>query len=336
MTIVLDRKLFKGNAQLVCDGATPVQMLEAANANFRVTPVAAEFGGRQFPQHQLWMREDNGVIGDCLGCFGTRRVPQQPAVITQFFSDFCAHSEKRIKPDVIGSVNGGKSIYMACRLAGDTSDLHDQNTAGDGGGMGISRANDERFIAKEDRTEHYLMLVVHYGESLATKAFVLANELVCSNGMALKTVENTIALHHRALQDGLQVEAILNQAIRSSEVYARMKNRFMHQPLAIADGINLIRQFHDDPQGESNVVKSLERIYKYNLIGGELETRKDNFWRLANAQTQYTSHSYVSKQDPGKTLLSQCQGSKARGNRDFMAFLESQFTTELSSQMVLA
>ena len=55
-----------------------MQMLEAVNANFRVTPVAAEFGGRQFPQHQLWMREDNGVIGDCLGCFGNRRQPQQP------------------------------------------------------------------------------------------------------------------------------------------------------------------------------------------------------------------------------------------------------------------
>lgn len=333
MTIVLDRKLFKGNAQLVTDGATAIEMLESVNANFTVDRVPAEYQGRQYPAHQLWLRQDNG---ECLGCFGTRRIPQQPAVIGQFFKDFCDNSEKRIKPDVIGSINGGKTVYMACRLAGDTSDLRDQEAPGDGGGLGISRANDERFICKEDRTEHYLMLVVHYGESLATKAFTLANELICSNGMALKTVDKTMVLHHRALQDGFQVEAILNQAVRSSEIYARMKNRFMHQPLAIADGIGLIRQFHDDPQGESNVVKNLERIYRYNLIGGELESRKDNFWRLANAQTQYTSHSYVSKQDPGKSLLSQCEGSKARGNRDFMAFLESQFTTELSSQMVLA
>ena len=46
MTIVINRNLFKGNAQLVCDGATPTQMLESVNANFRVTPLAAELGGR--------------------------------------------------------------------------------------------------------------------------------------------------------------------------------------------------------------------------------------------------------------------------------------------------
>ncbi len=160
MTIVLDRKLFKGNAQLVCDGATPLQMLESVNANFTVTPVAAELGGRQFPQHQLWMRSDNGVIGDCLGCFGNRRQPQQPIQITQFFQDFCDQSEKRIQIDVIGSVNGGKTLYVACRLAGDTSDLHDKQVYGDGGGMSIQRT-----ISREDRTEHWLMLVVHFGES---------------------------------------------------------------------------------------------------------------------------------------------------------------------------
>ncbi|NDB94392.1 MAG: hypothetical protein EB165_07130, partial [Euryarchaeota archaeon] len=127
--------------------------------------------------------------------------------------------------------------------------------------------------------------------------------------------------------------------------YARMKDRFMHQTISLADGCNLIRQFHDDPDGQSKIVKNLERIYKYNLIGGDLPTRAidysgseptTNLWRLANAQTQYTSHNYVSKQDAGKSLLSQVEGSKARSNRDFMQFLESQFTTESTAALVLA
>ena len=46
-------------------------MLEAVNANFTVVPRATEFGGRQFPQHQLWMRKDGDDFSDCLGCFGT-------------------------------------------------------------------------------------------------------------------------------------------------------------------------------------------------------------------------------------------------------------------------
>ena len=331
MTIVLNRNLFKGNAQLVCDGAIPAQMLEAVNANFRVIPKSAEFGGRAFPQHQLWMREDNGVIGDCLGCFGNRRQPQQPIQVAQFFQDFCDQSEKQISPDVIGCVNGGKTLYVACRLAGDTSDLHDKEERGDGGGMSIKRT-----ISREDRTEHYLMLVVHFGESLATKAYVLSNELVCSNGMALRTDEKKLVIPHRAFTDGRKVEAILNQAVRSSTAYSVMKDRFMNESLTGERARQLIREFHQDPNGTSQVVKNLERIYNFTLIGGDMPERQDNYWRLLNAQTQYTSHSYVSKQDAGKSLMSQVEGSKARSNREFITFLESQFTSESSAELVLA
>ena len=330
MTILLDRNLFKGNAALVPDGANAAQMLEAVNANFRVTPVAAEFGGRQFPQHQLWMREDNGVIGDCLGCFGTARSPQQPVQIAQSMIDFCSQSEKQIKPDVVGCVGNGKTLYVASRLAGDTSDLHDKETYGDGGGMSIQRT-----VSKEDRTEHWLMQVVYFGQSLATKAFVLSNELKCSNGLALRTNEKRIVLRHKA-DNGHLIQDTLNQAIRSSEAYALMKDRFMHENLDIAQGKQLIRQFHNDPDGESRVVKALERIYQYNLIGGDIPERQGNYWRLLNAQTQYTSHSHISKQDAGMSLMSQIDGGKAKSNRDFITFLESQFTSDRSAELVLA
>ena len=80
----------------------------------------------------------------------------------------------------------------------------------------------------------------------------------------------------------------------------------------------------------------LERIYNFTLIGGDMPERQGNYWRLLNAQTQYTSHSYVSKQDAGKSLMSQVEGSKARSNRDFITFLESQFTSEASAELVLA
>ena len=194
----------------------------------------------------------------------------------------------------------------------------------------------QRTISREDRTEHWLMLVVHFGESLATKAYVLSNELRCSNGMALRTDEKRLVIPHRAFTDGLKVEAILNQAVRSSTAYALMKDRFMNESLTIERGRQLIREFHQDPDGTSQVVKNLERIYQYNLIGGDMPERQGNYWRLLNAQTQYTSHSYVSKKDPGKSLMSQVEGPKARSNRDFTAFLESQFCTESSAELVLA
>lgn len=329
MTIVLDRNLFKGNAALVPDGANAAQMLEAVNANFTVVPRAAECGGRQFPQHQLWMRKDGDDFSDCLGCFGTRS-PMQPQTMVQAMIDFCAQSEKDIKPDVIGCVDKGKTLYVASRLAGDTSGLHDKETYGDGGGMAIQRT-----VSKEDRTEHWLMQIVYYGQSLATKAFVFSNELKCSNGLALRTNEKRIVLRHKS-DNSYLIQDTLNQAIRSTEAYALMKDRFMNTPLDMALGKQLIRQFHKDPDGESKLVKSLERIYQHNLIGGDIPERQGNYWRLLNAQTQYTSHSYISKEDAGKSLMSQVDGDKAKKNRDFITFLESQFTSDRSAELVLA
>ena len=110
----------------------------------------------------------------------------------------------------------------------------------------------------------------------------------------------------------------------------------MHTPLGMAQGKQLIRQFHNDPDGESRVVRALERIYQYNLIGGDIPERQGNYWRLANAQTQYTSHNHISKQDPGKSTMSQLDGGKAKSNRDFITFLESQFTSDRSAELVLA
>ena len=55
MTFFLDRKLFKGNAALVTDGAAATEMLASVNANFTVDRVPAEYNGRQYPAHQLWI-----------------------------------------------------------------------------------------------------------------------------------------------------------------------------------------------------------------------------------------------------------------------------------------
>lgn len=330
MTITLDRKLFKGNSALVVPGSSTTEILDSVDANFTIDTESPEKFGRTYNGSKLWLRSDNR---DCLGHFGNRRQPQNPQVIVDFFQSFTENSEKRISLDVVGSINNGQTLYMASRLAGDTSELNDPT---DLRGMAIKREGSEHYIAQADRTEHWLVLLVHYGESLSTKAVVLSNELRCTNGMALKTIDKSMVIPHRSLVDGFQVEQILNQGVRSSQAYMQMKDRFQNETLYIADGCSLIREFHDDPEGDSQVVKNLERIYRYGLIGGDLPERTNNFWRLANAQTQYTSHSYVSKADPGKSFLSQLEGNKARGNRNWMQFLESQFTSGADRTLVLA
>lgn len=317
-----DSKLFRGTAAGVDADMSTADMLQAIDANFEVTPVIPEFDGRQYTDSRLWLRNDNR---NCLGHFGTRRTPQQPAALMDHFKSFCAASEKAIQPDVVGMIDGGRSFYMASKLSGDNARLLDRDTYGDMGGLSISRLRSDHYIPSADRTDFWLILMTHYGESLATTVNIIANELICSNALAVRVTDKRISLSNRTLRSYSDVEAILNRAVRGSRAYAQMKNRFIDIPLSISDGLSFIRAFHQDPDGESQLVKRLEKIYTQDLIGGELDTRRDNLWRLVNAQTQYTSHHYVDRRDGGKTFQSQLEGSKARANNNFIAFLEAQF-----------
>ena len=329
-----DRKLFRGNAAGVNGTMDTTSMLELVNGNFQVLNEPCHGSdGRAYEDHRLWLRSDNR---DALGRFGNQRVPQQPTSVVQHYKDFCASSEKAVTLDVIGTIDGGKVFYMASKLHGNNAALLDQETYGDGGGLAISRQGTSQYIASEDRTDHWLMLMTHYGKALATTATVVSLELVCSNGMTRRHIDQKLSLSNRMMQDSIRVGDILNRALRNARAYEFMKNRFVETPLTIAEGINAIRHFHGDPDGQSRTVKNLERIYRHELIGGDLDTRQGNVWRLLSAQTQYTSHSRICRADGGKTLLSQVEGSKAQANRKFLDFLESQFTPELSTQLALA
>ena len=328
-----DRNLFRGNAAGVHGDMDTTSMLDSVNGNFEVINESCHGSdGRAYPDHRLWLRSDNR---DALGQFGSQRVPQQPTNVVQHYKDFCASSEKAITLDVIGTIDGGKVFYMASKLHGNNAALLDQDTYGDGGGLAISRRGSSEYIASEDRTDHWLMLMTHYGKALATTATVMSLELVCSNGMTRRHIDQKLSLSNRMMQDSIRVGDILNRALRNARAYEQMKNRFVETPLTIAEGVNAIRHFHGDPEGQTRTVKTLERIYRHELIGGELDTRQDNVWRLLNAHTQHTSHSRVCRSDGGKTLLSQVEGAKAQSNRRFLDFLESQFAPDLSAQLAL-
>ena len=58
---------------------------------------------------------------------------------------------------------------------------------------------------------------------------------------------------------------------------------------------NVIKRFFRDETEEHEKTKSLnvrrlERIYEHDLIGGQLDTRQGNAFRLQQAFTQWTSH----------------------------------------------
>ena len=313
-----DQKLFKGTAAEVHSWMSDREILASIGCNFNVirTPAAGP-DGRSYPDCQLWLRDDNQ---DLLGFFGTKRQIIQPSLFIDYFRAFCDASDKAISLDVVGSYNKGRSLYMAAKLSGNNGEL-----VAAGGGLDISRRGHSAYINTEDRTDHWLVLSESFGEALRPRVSVIANELICTNGMARKVTECEVKLSHTQAMSKDIVHAVLDHAVRQCQAYDRMKERLIETPISMDTAAAALHQFFGKEQGTSRMAQRLEQIYRHELIGGDLDTRGNNAWRLASAVTQYTSHERVRNSEA--VFRSQLEGARARTASGFIAFLEEQFTS---------
>lgn len=320
-----DRKLFHGTAAEVQSWMSDQEILASIGCNFNVirTPALAP-SGRAYPDCQLWLRDDNQ---DLLGFFGNKRQVIQPSLFVDYFRAFCDASDKAISLDVIGSYNKGRSIYMAAKLSGDMTGIISA-----GGGLNISRAGHSAYIQTEDRTDHWLVLSESFGEALRPRVSVIANELICTNGMARKVTECQVKLSHTQAMSKDIVHAVLEHAVRQCRAYDRIKQRLIETPVSMDTAAAALHQFFGSEHGANRLAQRLEQIYRHELIGSELDTRGANAWRLASAVTQYTSHERISNGE--SVFRSQLEGSRARTASSFIDFLESEFTG--TSQLVAA
>lgn len=310
-----DRKLFKGTAAEVQPWMSSTEILSSIGCNFNVVRVPAASGGRLYPDCQLWLRDDTD---DMLGFFGTKRQVIQPSVFIDYFRAFCDASDKAISLDVIGSYNKGRSLYMAAKLSGDLSDM-----IAAGGGMNISRAGHSAYIPKEDRTSHWLILSESFGESLRPRVSVIANEVICTNLMSRRVTECEIKLSHTQAMSKEIVHVVLDHAVRQCKAYDRLKERLIATEVSMDTARKALHEYFGNEQGTGRLAQRLEQIYSHELIGGELDTRSANAWRLASAVTQYTSHEKV--RDHESAFRSQLEGLRARTASGFIQFLEEQF-----------
>ncbi|MGA0850377.1 MAG: DUF932 domain-containing protein [Chthoniobacterales bacterium] len=310
-----DRKLFRGTAAEVHDFMSNEEILASIGCNFNVIRQPAESGGRTYNDCQLWLRDDTQ---DMLGFFGTKRQIIQPGTFVDYFRSFCASASKQINFDVIGSYNNGRTLYMGAKLSGNNAALLEG-----GGGLYISRPGHSAYIPSEDRTDHWLILTESFGESLRPRVTVLSSELVCTNGLAKRVTECEVKLSHYSAMSADVVHAVLDHAIRQCRAYDRIKERLIETPISMDTARAALREFFGDEDGKTSTVKRLEQIYRSDLIGGELDTRTGNAWRLASAVTEYTSHSRIRNEETA--FRSQLEGSRARTANGFMQFLEEQF-----------
>jgi len=310
-----DRKLFRGTAAEVHDFMSNEEILASIGCNFNVIRQPAESGGRTYNDCQLWLRDDTQ---DMLGFFGTKRQIIQPSSYVDYFRSFCASASKQINFDVIGSYNNGRTLYMGAKLSGNNAALLEG-----GGGLYISRPGHSAYIPSEDRTDHWLILTESFGESLRPRVTVLSSALVCTNGLAKRVTECEVKLSHYSAMSADIVHAVLDHAMRQCRAYDRIKERLIETPISMDTARAALRQFFDDEDGKTSTVKRLEQLYASDLIGGQLDTRTANAWRLASAVTEYTSHARVRNEETA--FRSQLEGSRARTANSFMQFLEEQF-----------
>ena len=294
-----DHKLFRGTAAEVHSWMSNKEILKSIGCDFDVERVPHHYKATTFPEVQLWHRTDNHGL---LGVFGSRRQCIQPETFIQYFKDFCDASQKAINLDVVGSLDGGKTFYMASKL----THLEKDNLQEVG-----------------DKTDSWLVVTDYYGESKAPKVMVLFNELVCTNGMTKQVGQKFKAFSHLKQMKFGDVAPVLEDALIQSRVYADVKDKLIDTPISMETAKQALRTFFVDPKGETQRVKQLEDIYQNKLIGGDLETRNGTAWGLMSAATQHSSHSRTGNAE--KTLRSQLDGGRGYFNTKFMSFLESQF-----------
>ena len=294
-----DHKLFRGTAAEVNSWMSNKEILKSIGCDFNVERVPHHYKATTFPEVQLWHRTDNHGL---LGVFGSRRQCILPETFIQYFRDFCDASQKEINLDLVGSLDGGKTFYMASKLT-----------------------NNENAELEEvgDKTDSWLVVTDYYGESRAPKVMVLFNELVCTNGMTKQISQRFRAFSHLKEMKFDDVAPVLDAALTQSRVYSDIKDKLIHTPISMETAKQALCNFFDDPQGETSKVKQLEDIYQNKLIGGELDTRNGTAWGLMSAATQHSSHSRTGNAE--RTLRSQLDGSRGYFNTRFMNFLETQF-----------
>lgn len=321
-----DRHLFHGTAAEVHSWMSNQEILRSIGCDFQVVRTAAEARGRTYSDCQLWLRDDNQAM---LGFFGRRRHIIQPSTFLDHFRSFCAASDQAISLDVVGSYGDGKTLYMGAKLTDRTGNLLDDGAstpAASRDGMAISRRGSSRYIPSEDRTDHWLLLTESFGESLRPRVVVIANELICANGLARRVNTCELKLSHTCGLDASTVHGVLAHALRQCRAYDQTKERLIQTPINMETARAALRDFFSDDDDNSRIVRRLERIYAQELIGGDRNTRSANAWRLASTVTQYTSHERIGRKDVA--FRSQLEGARARTANGFMAYLENHFLNQ--------
>ena len=308
-----DRKLFKGVVSECRDYQTSEEQLQSIHCNWTVE--AEKLFSRQFdreyPEVIHWYQSDNG---DKLGQFTDKRFVVNPLDALNWYKK-SIENKPYIHLDGIGWLPQSKVLYFFSKM---------------------TNLNTPELLKVGDTTDFFLMYTINYAKAQSMRATVYANELVCDNGMTRRIQGSDTRVNHRQKRGTVDVEHAMDAAITTGEQYIQDKIKMINTPCSINSGVTILRKFFQDmipeedrsylintptAQVKSNFINQIERIYKMNVIGSNLETRQDNIFRLHSAVTQFTSHEKYVKHGDESRFAQQLDGPIARLNTNFTDYL---------------
>ena len=117
-----------------------------------------------------------------------------------------------------------------------------------------------------------------------------------SCGMTKMVKDDVHYLTHRKLRNFDDIAPYLEKALLECSDYEDLKDKLINKKIDPSTARNVIKQFflpketEEEDKKRSLNISRLERIYEHDLIGGHLDTRQGNAFRLQQAFTQWTSH----------------------------------------------
>lgn len=317
-----DAKFFQGLKSECREWQSTEEQLKSIGCNWLVTPepLYSKRYDRIYPEIVNWYTSD----GDRLGQFSNCRHIIHPQDGLNWYKEFIRKTKaaflQELTLDVIGYLPNQRVLYFASKL----TDM-----------------NPERLKEVGDTTDFFLMFSINYMEPRAMKAQIWANELVCDNGMTRRIRDGQATINHRKARGEVDVYQALEAAVLEAKRHVYIKESFIDTPCDLYDGKKLIRTFFKDFIPEENrksqienvwepvdsrYIQQLEHTYVHGLIGGELETRKDNLFRVHSAITQFTSHHKRVRNGDDSRFAKQLDGNLSRINTQFTKFLQEQTT----------
>jgi hypothetical protein len=146
-----------------------------------------------------------------------------------------------------------------------------------------------------DRVDGKVILRMPYNYEMGLSVGLMAERLVCTNGMTAKVSDNLIISHKNL--DVQKVRRTMEQAVakweKTQSEFQLLADTEMSMAIAVTQ---LVKQFGDPTKtlaDQNKVVQSLiEQFESGHYMGGEMLSAYSTCWGLLNVATEYLNHNY--------------------------------------------